>query len=243
MRDKCQHPEDGETSLRRAASLSISSFSVFFLCPSLCVCLRVLCVVVVVVVVVAGTDKSNHLTRSSLWIPGAEQLYQTRRMLGGIGNVLFSTLFSNFKWVRSSVTFGEPLMHVITLRGPFMASRKLVIRDDTSIRLICSRNVKNIPVLPMKNARLTTTPTLHPALRVSIQNVCVCPCKSPLTGQDRTGQDRTGQDRTGQDRTGQDKTRQDKTKEKRKDETRQEWRIGRRDDFLEKCLKPKKPVR
>ena len=55
-RHTCQHPEYGEASLRRAASLCLSSFSVF----SLCLCLRVmlccvgvaLCVVVVVVVVV-----------------------------------------------------------------------------------------------------------------------------------------------------------------------------------------------
>ena len=40
LQHKCQHPEDGEASLRRAASLSISSFSVFV---SLCVSLRVLC--------------------------------------------------------------------------------------------------------------------------------------------------------------------------------------------------------
>ena len=32
-------------------------------------------------------------------------------------------LFSNFKWVRSSGYFGEPLEQVITLRGPFWASR------------------------------------------------------------------------------------------------------------------------
>ena len=41
LQHTCQHPEDGEASLRRAASLSISSFSVFV---SLCVCLRVFCV-------------------------------------------------------------------------------------------------------------------------------------------------------------------------------------------------------
>ena len=41
-------------------------------------------------------------------------------------------VFSNFKWLRSKVTFGEPLGHVITLRGPFMVSRKLTMRNLTS---------------------------------------------------------------------------------------------------------------
>ena len=41
LQHTCQHPEDGKASWRRAASLSISSFSVFV---SLCVCLRVFCV-------------------------------------------------------------------------------------------------------------------------------------------------------------------------------------------------------
>ena len=40
-------------------------------------------------------DKSNHLTADSsavsLRITGAQQLYQVKRMIRGIGNVLFST--------------------------------------------------------------------------------------------------------------------------------------------------------
>ena len=36
------------------------------------------------------------------------------------------------------VSFGEPLKHVITLRGPFMVSRKLAIRDEPNIGLRCS---------------------------------------------------------------------------------------------------------
>ena len=68
---------------------------------------------------------------------------------------------------------------MITLRGPFMVSRKLAIRDDANIRLRCSRNVKKSFVLPMKNTRLTTTPSPLPCSpcvhskrpRVYIQNV------------------------------------------------------------------------
>ena len=40
-------------------------------------------------------------------------------------------LFSNLKWVRSSVTFGEPLGYAITLRGPFMVSRRLAMGRAT----------------------------------------------------------------------------------------------------------------
>ena len=47
------------------------------------------------------------------------------------------------KLVRSKVSFGEHLKHVITLRGPFMVSRKLAIRDEPNIRFRCSRNVTN----------------------------------------------------------------------------------------------------
>ena len=54
------------------------------------------------------------------------------------------------------VAFGEPLGHVITLRGPFMVSRDFAIRDEPNIRL------------PMKNTRLTTTHSS--SLRVSTQS-------------------------------------------------------------------------
>ena len=64
----------------------------------------------------------------------------------------------------------------MTLRGPFMASRKLALRDDPNIWLRCSANVKKTLILPMKNARLTTTPSLSlPCVRpkrprVHVQN-------------------------------------------------------------------------
>ena len=50
-------------------------------------------------------------------------------------------LFSNFKSVRFSVTFGEPLWQ----------AEKFAIRDEPNIRLRCSRHVKHPLVLPMKN--------------------------------------------------------------------------------------------
>ena len=44
-------------------------------------------------------------------------------MIGGIGNVLFSTYSQTLNGLRSSGYFGEPLGQVITLRGPFLVSR------------------------------------------------------------------------------------------------------------------------
>ena len=44
-------------------------------------------------------------------------------------------LFSNLKKGKDPrVSSGGPLKHVITLRGPFMVSRKFAIRDDLNIR-------------------------------------------------------------------------------------------------------------
>ena len=59
----------------------------------------------------------------SLRMDGVEQLYQVNRMIRGIGNVFVLDLFSNFKWVRSSGSIGEPLVQVVTPRGPFLVSR------------------------------------------------------------------------------------------------------------------------
>ena len=45
----------------------------------------------------------------SLRIAKTGELYQAQRIIGGIGNVLLSILFSNWKWVRSIGFFGELL--------------------------------------------------------------------------------------------------------------------------------------
>ena len=84
----------------------LSSFSVFSLslslCLSLCVCLSLSLVVVVVVVVEGeeeeeggGKEKERETDRTiwtkvSLKIAGTEQFYQVKRMIGGIGDMLFS---------------------------------------------------------------------------------------------------------------------------------------------------------
>ena len=49
--------------------------------------------------------------------------------------MLFSSCSRTLNGSDSMISFGEPLKHVITLRGPFMASRKLAIRDEPNIGL------------------------------------------------------------------------------------------------------------
>ncbi len=85
-------------------------------------------------------------------------VYQAKRMIGGIGNVLF--------WTHSQtlngpvVTSFEPLVQVITPRGPFLVSRKLTIRDEPNIRLRCSRIVHFLHVFSMKNAEVLSGETM-----------------------------------------------------------------------------------
>ena len=79
-------------------------------------------------------------------VSGVEQLYQAMRMIAGIGNVLFSTCSQTSNEQDLRVSFGEPLKHVITLRGPFIVSRKLAIRDDPNIRLRCEMTTSTIGI-------------------------------------------------------------------------------------------------
>ena len=51
-----------------------------------------------------ANDSTNHLLTGSLRFrseAGREQLYQVKRMIGGIGNMLFSTYSQTLKWERS----------------------------------------------------------------------------------------------------------------------------------------------
>ena len=63
-------------------------------------------------------------------------------MVRGIKNVPCSTCSQTENVWDPVVIFGEPLKHVITLRGQILVSRKLAIRDDPNIRLRCSRKVE-----------------------------------------------------------------------------------------------------
>ena len=53
----------------------------------------------------------------SLKIAETEQPYHVKRMIGGIGNMLFLTDSQAHKLERSKGFFCEPLKHVITKRG------------------------------------------------------------------------------------------------------------------------------
>ena len=88
------------------------------------VCLCVLCCVLCCVVVCLSGCVLCVVSRKIKWSSTAssgkanDQRIRERVVLD---------LFSNFKWVRSKSFFGEPLKHVITLRGPFMVIRKLTM--------------------------------------------------------------------------------------------------------------------
>ena len=133
-----------------------------------------------------GRDKSDHLVAGSLRSFPQDNWHLTA--LSDKTNVqrnrehVVLDLFSNFKWVRFSVTFGEPLKHVINLRGPFMASRKLAIRDEPNIRLI--KMLKSCQTFTWftdeKTRGCWRSPPPHPhpvpspPSRVSIRHVSVC---------------------------------------------------------------------
>ena len=50
-------------------------------------------------------------------VAGVDQFYQVKPMTRGIGGCCVFDLFSNFKWVRSSGYFDEPLGSVATRSG------------------------------------------------------------------------------------------------------------------------------
>ena len=52
-------------------------------------------------------------------------VYQVKRMVGGIGNVLFSTHSQTLNGHGQVVTSCEPLGHVITPRGPSRGKQKI----------------------------------------------------------------------------------------------------------------------
>ena len=58
-------------------------------------------------------------------------------MIRGLGNVLFSPCSQTSNGHDPVLSPGEPLEQVITLRGPFMASRKVAMKDEPNIELRC----------------------------------------------------------------------------------------------------------
>ena len=68
-------------------------------------------------------------------------------------------LFSNFQWVRSKGFFGEPLGHVITLRGQILVSRiggePLPPASPTRV------SIQNASVCTFKTSRWMPAPRAH----------------------------------------------------------------------------------
>ena len=63
------------------------------------------------------------------------------------------TCSQTFNGQDQVVTSCEPLVQVIPLRGPFMVSRKLAMKDEPNIGSRCSRHVQCSLVLPIKFGR------------------------------------------------------------------------------------------
>ena len=86
-------------------------------------------------------------SKVSLEIAGTEQLYQARRMIRGLGHVFFWTYSPTENGKDPVVTFVEPLVQVITPRGPSHGKQaKLAVRHEPNMKY------KSL-VFSMKNAR------------------------------------------------------------------------------------------
>ena len=113
-----------------------------YLCLCLCVSVSVCCVLCVVVVEEGGERRRGETirtiwllipARASLRIAETKQLYQAHRMIGGIGNVLFSICSQIKNGKDSRVSLVNLWGQVITLRGQILVSRT----DDATLRVLC----------------------------------------------------------------------------------------------------------
>ena len=59
-----------------------------------------------------------------------------KRMIGGIGDVLFSIYTQTWKWERSHSFFSAPLKHVMIVRGQILLSR-----NDDEVNSISGKQV------------------------------------------------------------------------------------------------------
>ena len=99
----------------------------------------------------------NHLVAGSL---RSFPHFQEKRMIRGIGRVLFWTFSHTVNGEDHMVTLGELLEQVIALCGPLLVSRKLAMRHEPSIGLrCCSRWSKN-HCFSDENAQVLSTETL-----------------------------------------------------------------------------------
>ena len=194
----------------------------------------------------------------SLKIAETEQLYQARRMIGGIGNMLFSIYSHTWKWERSKGFIGEPLKHVITLRGQILVRRT---DDDPpcspcvrSKRPRVSRHHAHMCVNMCAWCRYTRSRFwIHTRRRFGrIHGVfqSVTPHHTAHTPQHKTqhnnkttthgDRDRKRQRQEDQRREKRRKEKREARQEKRQDEERERWKTK---IFSKKCFKTLKPAR
>ena len=95
-------------------------------------------------------------TNGTIWylVPSEVSfIVRKKRMIKGIGNALFSTYAQTSNGQNLVVTLGQPLEQVITLRGPFLVSRKLATKDAPNIGLRCCSTCSKTLVLSIKITR------------------------------------------------------------------------------------------
>ena len=81
----------------------------------------------------SAPQSRSHMRSSISKNDGKEQIHQAQRMIGGIGNVLFYRPILKLENGKSKSFFGEPLKHVITIRGQILVSRT----DDDLLLPVC----------------------------------------------------------------------------------------------------------
>ena len=110
-----------------------------------------------------GGDKPNHVTLLSVpRIAETEQLLQAQRMIGGIGNLLLSTYSQTESGEGPLFSFGEPLNHVIPIRGQILVSRT----NDDPLLPVCM--YKTPSVCTFKTSLCVPAPRAHVSTHVRV---------------------------------------------------------------------------
>ena len=116
------------------------------------------------------TNRTMSPSAVSPKIAETEQLHQAQRMIGGIGNVLFSRPILTFENRKDpKVSCGEPLKHVITVRRQILVSRT---DYDPAPRVWLQKrlrvHVQNVSVVPAYTGTFWT----HTRRRFLNPNTC-----------------------------------------------------------------------
>ena len=85
----------------------------------------------------AAEWRRTNRTKKELVPSEVSLILRKKRLICGIGNVLFSTFSQTSNAHDYVVTRGEPLEQVITLRGPFVVSIKMAMRHEPNMALGC----------------------------------------------------------------------------------------------------------